>query len=57
MSYCTLLDMSAAKMTRPVPPKPIVMLEESKVEGKEHEHGLLVDMPVLVQSHIRTSPC
>jgi len=33
------------------------MLEESKVEGKEHEYGLLVDMPVLVQSHIRTSPC
>jgi len=31
--------------------------EESKVEGEEHEHGLLVDMPVLVQSHIRTSPC
>jgi len=57
MSYCTLLYVSAAKTTRPAPPKPIVMLEESKVEGKEHERRLLVDMPVLVQSRIRTSPC
>jgi len=57
MSYCTLLDVSAAKMTRPAPPEPIVVLEESKVKGKEHEHGLLVDTPVLVQSRIRTSPC
>ena len=31
--------------------------EESKVKGEEHKHGLLVDMPVLVQSCIRTSPC
>jgi len=26
MSYCTLLDMSAAKTTRPAPPKPIIAL-------------------------------
>ena len=34
-------------------------LEESKVESesKEHEHGLLVDMPVLIQSHVGTFPC
>jgi len=49
--------MSAAKTTRPAPPEPIVVLEESKVEGEEHERGLLMDMPMLVQSRIRTSPC